>query len=640
MVEKEVGVVLIGYGEEEPREVTGVEYTRASQGSDYDRKPLPSTPSPRIVWTRRKKLMACGLGLLLLILVIALPVALLTRNGEDDASSGGTSEEGCTNGMVGSFCNLNSTCVCTSTLDDCQPLASSLFTLTQTASTVFNTTLSASSIAAFLSSVQGSPVNSNCSSQALLLDLGTSLDPSTQPRRLQFAQSSLLWQLAKTEDLSIVETLRTFVSSLEFTGVPDGAVALDLTQSDAFAPVASAGWTFDFAALEVKAPIVDWIEDASPNAFQQSLVGTVGASVLARISTLAAASSSQAETALARFWTSNLSLPVAQLPLFLDAVRASPVVIPFDATASIGSQSLVGLTQLSSTASFPPPTSCYPNLSDEQRSTVEGFESSVFALASATVGGEVLTSSCFPDRPVYGSLNLLHLRTPFLDGPTGLARQAVIVNEDVKTRATFRVGELLAGFPGGGGGGATSTESFDPREQGNFQHLNYVVLSFLQAMPSITVAQDFISFILSEPTASTLLPLPPSNTSTLFPLLSSLPTIEVALVGSILISNINYTLSSFSTTSNPPTLFFGSPNSNTFRLWAVQSPSTSSLSPAVIWSESATSQEVVVQQTSSEVGFERVFNEAAKVIATGMETGEEDVRLVVEVFDALGLLVS
>lgn len=60
----------------------------------------------------------------------------------------------------------------------------------------------------------------------------------------------------------------------------------------------------------------------------------------------------------------------------------------------------------------------------------------------------------------------------------------------------------------------------------------------------------------------------------------------------------------------------------------------------MIWSESATSQEVVVQQTSSEVGFERVFNEAAKVIATGMETGEEDVRLVVEVFDALGLLVS
>lgn len=127
----------------------------------------------------------------------------------------------------------------------------------------------------------------NCSSQALLLDLGTSLDPSAQPRRLQFAQSSLLWQLAKTEDLTIVKGLRTFVSSLDFTGVPDGAVALDLTQSERFR-VASAGWTFDFAALEVKAPVVGWIEDASPNAFQQSLVGTVGASALERISTLAA----------------------------------------------------------------------------------------------------------------------------------------------------------------------------------------------------------------------------------------------------------------------------------------------------------------------------------------------------------------
>jgi len=214
--------------------------------------------------------------------------------------------------MVGAFCNLSefnnissslhasflkliiflpssdSTCVCTSTsTSDCQPLASSLFALTQTSSIVFSTTLSTSSVASFLSSAQGSPINSNCSSQALLLDLGTSLDPSTQPRRLQFAQSSLLWQLATTEDLNVVKDLRTFVSSLDFTGVPDGATALDATQLDRFR-AASAGWTFDFAALEVKAPVVGWVEDASPNAFQQSLVGTVGASALGRISTLAA----------------------------------------------------------------------------------------------------------------------------------------------------------------------------------------------------------------------------------------------------------------------------------------------------------------------------------------------------------------
>lgn len=184
----------------------------------------------------------------------------------------------------------DASCVCTSNSIDCQPLASSLVALAETASTIFNTSLSAFSLATFLNTVQPRLNASDCNSQALLFDLGSSLDPSTQPRRVEFAQSALLWQLVKTESLAIVEGLRSFVAGLDFDGVPDGAVALDLTQSATFRKD-SGGWTFDFARLEVTAPVFDWIEDASPNAFQQSLVGSAGVSVLTRIATLAAGES-------------------------------------------------------------------------------------------------------------------------------------------------------------------------------------------------------------------------------------------------------------------------------------------------------------------------------------------------------------
>lgn len=354
------------------------------------------------------------------------------------------------------------------------------------------------------------------------------------------------------------------------------------------------------------------------------------------------ASSNQSELALSRFWAFNLSLSVDQLPLFLDVVRSAPVIIPFDATASTGSQSLIDLTQMS-TASFPPPISCYPNLNNTQRTALEVFESSVFGLPPAQFGStKVLTASCFPDRPVYGVLNLLHLRTPFLDGRTGFAKQAVVVNEDVKTRVTLHAQELFAGLPGGSlPEGGASTADLDPREHGTILHLNHVVLAFLQAMPSLAFARDFVAFVLSpRPFNSSLpLPLPPSNTSSLAsPVLAALPTIEVALHGSILISTVNYTLSSFSTPSS--SLFFGTSNSNTFRLWAVQSPKTSSISPSVVWAEGATSERVVVQQTSSDETFEKVFNGALKVVATGVDTtGGEEVREVVRELGEGGLLV-
>lgn len=60
----------------------------------------------------------------------------------------------------------------------------------------------------------------------------------------------------------------------------------------------------------------------------------------------------------------------------------------------------------------------------------------------------------------------------------------------------------------------------------------------------------------------------------------------------------------------------------------------------MVWSQSATSEKVVFQKTSSDASFERVFSAAARVVATGVKTSEEDVKKVVEGFDALGLLVS
>lgn len=119
------------------------------------------------------------------------------------------------------------------------------------------------------------------------MDVGPNLSPSTQPRRLAFVQAALLWQLAKTEDPLTVVALRTFASKLSLAGVPDGPIALeDANQAAAFQTL-SAGWSFDFARLEVTAPVVSWEGDAKPNEFQRSLVGKTTEAALGRIATLA-----------------------------------------------------------------------------------------------------------------------------------------------------------------------------------------------------------------------------------------------------------------------------------------------------------------------------------------------------------------
>jgi hypothetical protein len=271
-------------------------------------------------------------------------------------------------------------------------------------------------------------------------------------------------------------------------------------------------------------------------------------------------------------------------------------MIPFDATAAPGGHSVSSLLTNSTSAPFPPPLSCYPSLNSTQLQLVQQLETSVFDLPQVSAA-TTFDPACYPNRPVYGVLDILQLRLPFADSRTGVAKQAAIVISDVASRTVVYSGELVSTLPDTAG--SPGTLSTDPRQYGTMNNLYHVILQYLKSISDVNVARALVQFIL-KPAA-----LPPLNgaQAVLFQSLPTLPLLEVAVFGTVGPSDIKETVSSLSDPHN--NLFFGTAASHAVRDWALVATGR-----RMIWTELATSQEVVVDDSFANSAFNFVWDNA------------------------------
>lgn len=314
------------------------------------------------------------------------------------------------------------------------------------------------------------------------------------------------------------------------------------------------------------------------------------------------ASSTQRQTALAQYWTSVLLRRPEDLVIFKTAISASPIMLPFDAFSS----AVRSLYVSSPSSSFPPPLSCFPELGDSLLQAINTVESNAFGLQTASKTDQ-FNPQCYPDRPVYGVLNILRLRLPFLDSETGVDRQAVVLTKDASVRAILYNGQLFstisntsAPFPG------VSSVQSNPLQFGTIDQLDHVILQYLSSIPDINTANNLIQFVLNTTNTASV---PPDTTSPLFNSLSVLPSLGVAVFGAVQSADLTSTVSPFITPSN--SLFFGSPDGSALRNWTINSSSGS-----IIWTQNATSALVAHDSSlDAQASISKIWEAASLAIA-------------------------
>lgn len=305
--------------------------------------------------------------------------------------------------------------------------------------------------------------------------------------------------------------------------------------------------------------------------------------------------------ALTKYWKSSLSQNPQDLSRFLATVSASDIMIPFDATASAAGQEIVDLMpNATNPLSFPPPLACYPGLDTSTISQVNQIEQQIFGLPGASTQSSFDTS-CFDTRPIYGRLDLLQLRLPFYDSMKNVSRQGVVLKQPLNSRAVLYSGEYLSPLPDLSSSSSPSSDSLNfnpnPLQYGTTNHLNHVILQYLQSIPDINIAIAFVQFVLSSVAT------PPAVGSALYNVLNTMPVLEVAFFGSISPSDVSFVASSFATPSDG--LFFGSDESLAVRQYAINVTGTS-----VVWAQEADSPTVVRDASFSDPNFNSVWTPA------------------------------
>lgn len=295
---------------------------------------------------------------------------------------------------------------------------------------------------------------------------------------------------------------------------------------------------------------------------------------------------------MTNYWQNVLHQDPIMFPTFVSLLISSPILLPFDANGTAGETSISSLLSNSSTAPFPPPLACYPGLTKSRFQLITNFETSVFGLSPPAVQAN-FNDSCFPDRPIYGVLDILHLRLPFPDSQTG-PKQAAILSRDASSRVVVYNGEVLSGLTNSN---TTSIPTTDPRQFGTLHHISHVLLDFFEAIPNTSVATQLVDYVLSYPVT------PPSNDTLLGQSLNTIPTLEVAVFGSVTPPDVIGVVSSFTTPSG--NLFFGTSQSLAVRDWAIVAARES-----VIWTEFADSPQVVDDNSLTDNSFNAVWNPA------------------------------
>ena len=517
----------------------------------------------------------------------------------------------CTSGlqMDGLTSNVDSTCVCTSSSSQCNPLAQSLVTLIPIVNSNLGVNFTPATVAAAMSSSGASGLSGDCAAQARVVDVSPALDSQSVPNRTEWAQGALLWSFVMSQNTSAVGALRDFVSKAHWSSLPgDGPVS---GYSSKFSTT-QLGYVFDFAFQTVSAPNVSFVTDGQPSSAQLAEVDSTAHAALDRMYSFASgacfieesaldgsadsrvrtASSTLQTTAMTNYWQNVLQQDPSKLLTFLSLIISSPILLPFDANGTAGETPIASLLTNSSTAPFPPPLACYPGLSASQLQLITELETSVFGLSSPTVQAN-FNVSCFPDRPKYGVLDILHLRLPFQDSQTG-PKQAAVLSREASSRAVVYNGEVFSDLTYSN---TSSIPTTDPRQFGTLHHMNHVLLDFFEALPNTSVATQLVDYVLSYPVT------PPSNDTLLGQSLNTIPTLEVAVFGSVKPPDVASVVSSFTTPSGD--LFFGTSQSLAVRDWAIVAAQSS-----VTWTEFADSPEVVDDNSLTDSGFNQVWDPA------------------------------
>ncbi|KAH9984660.1 hypothetical protein BJV74DRAFT_776148 [Russula compacta] len=539
----------------------------------------------RPISQRSKIKLFIGTSLLALLTLIGIVVGVTVGHKHAHSST-------CPANRTGNTCNLDSTCVCTSAKNtsQCEPLAQGLVSLIPIVNDRFNANFTPAFVVNAMSSSGASGLSNDCAAQARVVDVSPALDSQSVPNRTEWAQGALLWSFVLSQNTSSVGKLRDFISNADWSSLPGDSPVTGLSKFS----TTELGYTFDFAAQTVSEPSVSFITDGQPSNTQLAEVSSTARTALDRMYTFASASSTLQATALTNYWQNVLQQDPSKFPTFVSLLISSPILMPFNANGTAGNTSISSLLTNSTTAPFPPPLSCYPGLTQSQSQLVSNLETSVFGLSSPTTTQAQFNDSCFADRPIYGVLNILRLRLPFQDSQTGSAKQAAILSPDASSRVVIYNGEVLSGLPNSN---TSSIPTTDPRQFGTLHHISHVLLDFFQAIPDIKVATQFVDYVLSYPVT------PPSNDTLLGQSLDAIPTLEVAVFGSVTPPDVIGVVSSFTTPSGG--LFFGTDQSLAMRDWAMVATRTS-----VTWTEFANSSMVVDDNSLTDEAFNAVWNPA------------------------------
>ncbi|BGP47396.1 hypothetical protein JCM10450v2_003248 [Rhodotorula kratochvilovae] len=495
------------------------------------------------------------------------------HGGSARATSDGLCYCSCSAEWGGTSCHLNATCVDVGG----GPVAQGLLDLTDEASTLWQPALNASQLRGVLKSYflpSSASTSSTCQSQLSLLVL-PNLPSSAYPSRLRWTESALVHTLVRTESNSTLTQLRTFASGLSFAPFGDSPAS----KPNSNYQVIAGGWTWDLAVLQ-RSATGSWASVVKPSSEVAARLAAAPAAqrALDRLAPAAAAASAQRTKALEHYWTDTLGRTSDELAAFRTAVQSAEVVIPFDATASVGGTEMMDLAAAQTDAgSFPPAIGCWAGLSDEVVERVNAVERDVFGL-DAVLSSQAFNTSCV-DRPLYGVLNLLQLRVPFpsTDSRSPLPQQSLVLFSDTTaSRITVHAGELLAAGPLVDAPTSPSQPATLERF-GLISRLDHVLFDLLAAVP-VSTATDLVTYILSSPSG------PPSATTYPSLLTGALPLLEVQLWGGLRYDDVDFARSSLVSPADKTSLFFGSTEGDAFGSWAVQNAQHASLG-RVEWSK-------------------------------------------------------
>ncbi|KAG8976237.1 hypothetical protein FRC05_004487 [Tulasnella sp. 425] len=610
-------------GSEKPRRITIVDRPPPSRS-------LRSIPPP---WRWKKHtILAVLVNIALVFAVIATAVGLTWKKNSSGASSGSSSGSHCS----GNF--TDATCICTTPGALCNPLAKSISDALPSTNNAMKTNYTTQSVALTLWDMQGSPVGGNCAQQAVLLDINPSHADDTH---LQWARSAVLWSALQSEDGTASAELREFVTALDYSKTDQSdsssnqtTLATDQGSVGPFQKLSS-GFLFDFAQMAVTAPSLTWRAAVAPSDAETGQVSESMEGVLDRFYTSSNALSTQSSTPLQNYWVKDLNLDINLLSKFVAAVQSSPVLLPFDMTLGDNNKSLPSIMQLHDpkTVSFPPPLGCNPMMSASQLQVLNSIEQNAFKLPEVATVPSSFDFSCFASRPVYGVLDVLRLRLPFLDKTDQAPLQAAVLSADATSRALIRPGTVLSLFPSVDSADAPAS-AVRQRNYGTLKYLNHVLLAWLKSLP-LAQASAIATFVAnSSPTSG-----PPTSSALNATALASVPGIEVAVFGTIGPTDVDHSVSSFAATSG--SLFFGSQTGGVFREWAAN---TATSTTSVVWADSSTSAKVVKETVTEDSTFEAVWQGASTMITNanvmGKVTGASDVATVVGVFEQIGYLGS